>query len=93
MALRFTKSWILSITTVRTDSEGNQATTLEDVKGIVRRAVFPRQPENPVGPPSPRLGTANRGVNTHIVCRALYDQELTNIPGPHGIKFQALRFL
>lgn len=67
--------------------------TLEDKEEMVGRADFPKQPEDPVGPPPPRAGVLHQGVDTKTVRQTLYDQAQTKAPGTGRINFRGLRLL
>lgn len=63
-ALCYTKPWMFSITVARIDSEGNQVTTLEHKKEMVKRVAIPKTPEDLVNPLAPRSGMVHRGDTT-----------------------------
>lgn len=63
-----------------TDAEGNQTTTLEDKKEMVRKAAFSHSSADPVGPPQSHLGMPHNIMDKNAVHRVLYDQVQTKSP-------------
>lgn len=52
-----------STTPALNDMKGNQATTVVDKEEMVRRAVFPELPVDPVSPSPPRPDTAHQDID------------------------------